>query len=565
VGGRHRAEHHSDYPYAAFSAYAQQVYQTTAALWVQAHRVDLEDGWHIDADIGLLRDGRLFVRVYRGARVVFLRVLPDGAVAPVETRVLIGRWQDSELAARYAEFFWAPPSCIGLILHLASDTVPTEKIATFALPAATAGDQQQQQQISLVSVQTVREKPPYRPDLSVTYALHPVVHTGPEFPPYVKIEPAVYQCEGASRVRMALDGRVAVHANQDLAARDGKFGNSFTVVVDLSNPSDEDISIVRVSGEVKLGTAFVPAAGAYVGVPDRRGGHYFPEDGCLPIRLEKRGAVKIAVAVRVVVAGEPGTDNHTRQRAHASLPQPLKVRIVLEDAVGQTVSLVAEQVNPPLSLVTREERERELKCRALGFFHCDDLKALQRHYVMFYLAPSGQLVCRRAGTYASLDDDFFEAVAYKAKKAGQAEVPLDVIKDSETQLTALVDQKCGIVYALRVKLTTATGTTEGDFKLPDFHAARSVVVVQTDVKEVHPGVDIAASYRALVASGSNRVSIALCDSVDSDYDSYDYAPEIEGKVVLKAPTKPGTYEFRFTPEDKTSMVLAKSSPFIVVQ
>lgn len=362
---KHRSEHHQDFPYSEFGSFVQSTWKEIAQKWITESRRDFEDGWLINGDVAALKGGRLMLSVFRGAKCAMLRVIKPIDVeeqmtqcAAEKKRVVIARWTDPEVAGRFIEFAWVPAHGISMVYHLASDPVPTERVATFEV---------EKESLKLESLQTISEKPKYRFDSTATYALNPATHVGPEFPPYVPIETKTYECEGGSRLRMAQDGKTA--ANQDMGSREGKFGNYFITVVDLTNPSDEEISVVKARAEVKLGSAFVPADGVFLGIPDSRRGHYFPEDGIFPVRLEKRGAVKIAISVKVLVQGEPGRDNQTRARAHASLPQPLKVRMILEDVLGKTVSLVAEarsggQGGEGQGLETRHHRVAAVRRRA---------------------------------------------------------------------------------------------------------------------------------------------------------------------------------------------------------
>jgi len=573
-GGRHRAKHHTDYPYAAFFAWAQQMREQIAGHWLRVSRVDFEDDCCKTADAGALKDGRLYLRVFRGTALRFFTVLErsdvvagvERARAAADRRAVIYRWTDTQTPQCYTEFYYCwsaelASAALGVVFKLASDTVCTEKLALLDTAATP---------IALLGTRTLSDKAPYAyPTQAQLDDAHPhffreEVRTGPEIPAHVAIEPTVYSCEGDSAMRMVANS--SPEASQDTWARDGKFGQYVVTVVTVTNPTDSETSIAKLTAEFKLGAAFSAAEKTFLGVPNGRGGHYFPENGFETVHLRPHDAVTLSLSAMIKVEGKPGDRNETRFRAAPSLPQPLKVRYTLHDASGKTVSLVVEQVNKALDLPSKQSCEASWKCDVLGWMTCDDLEDFTRSFVAFYVDGCGVLTVRTDGCYYGLTSSTLELAVYRARKANVSEYPLETLK-TNTTLVALVDIAQGFVWGFRVLIKTATGTTESTFPFPDMARILSQFQLRLEppVEAVKPGAQVTAAWSMLRANRDARV--LLCDATVEDDSSamvsYRDVTEKQGTVQLTAPTKEGTYNLRLIAQSKYES-LACSANFKVV-
>lgn len=584
-GGRHRSAHHTDYPYAGFFEWAARTQQLIAARWLNVSRQDFADGYVKSASVGVLKDGRLFLRCFRGTGMRFFAVLERADVVAgaraaggaSKRTTAIHRWVDTATPDSFVEFFWDAndvadgAACVGVTLKLGSDAVPTVRRVRFSVSADAAAEAA----FKMLDVQTLSDRPGYAFPTEEQVAAcrahfgKAPVRTGPEIAPDVAHEKTVYPCEGDSVLRMEQAAGREPEANQSMWARDGKFEQYVIAVVTVTNPTDQEVAIASVSAEYKLGAAFTPAEKTFLGVPNARGGHFFPEGGFETMRLKPHDAATVSLSAMVHVEGEPGNRNETRWRAAPGLPQPLKVRYVLHDADGKAVSLVVEQTNKPLQLATKESQQESWKREIVGWFACDDVSRLERAYVAFYLDGRGDLVVRFPGRYFFLTEGTLAYTVYRARKANTAEFEMEDIKSDGASINALVDIAGGFVWGFRVLIKTKTSSLEDTFSFPDMAAVRaqfSVAVVEPAAKgeAVKPGAQFTASWSMLCGNCDGR--ILLCNAeLEDDSDaqvSYKDIKEKQGTVQIAAPTKPGTYNLRLIAQS-TYESLARSATFVV--
>jgi len=160
-----------------------------------------------------------------------------------------------------------------------------------------------------------------------------IVRQGPQINDQTElIIPKNYSCEGDSLIRL-LNQSTEIQANQDLFSRNGSFFNSFTLSRFIfHNTSSESISILQLSSEYQdLNNQWIPCQIKTSLVDDL-------------IQIDPNKLVLCSITIQIKLEGEPGVDNQHRFRAHRLLPQPLRIKISIEDTQMKHSSLIIEQV-----------------------------------------------------------------------------------------------------------------------------------------------------------------------------------------------------------------------------
>ncbi len=141
-----------------------------------------------------------------------------------------------------------------------------------------------------------------------------------------------YSSEGDSVIRL-LNQSTEIQANQDLFSRNGSFLNSFTFSRFIfQNTSSESISILQLSSEYQDQNKQWISCQIKTNLVDDL------------IQLDPNKLVVCSITIQIKLQGEPGIDNQHRFRAHRLLPQPLLLKISIEDTQMKHSSLIIEQV-----------------------------------------------------------------------------------------------------------------------------------------------------------------------------------------------------------------------------
>jgi hypothetical protein len=102
--------------------------------------------------------------------------------------------------------------------------------------------------------------------------------------------------------------------------------------------------------------------------------------------------------------GDPGIMDTIQERMHKSLPQPLKLKIVVTDNFGKQCSLIVEQLNKPLELITRKtylkNKQSEI-IEFLAFVYADNLENDERMYVAMYINKDDKLVITKYNIHST--------------------------------------------------------------------------------------------------------------------------------------------------------------------
>ncbi|CAF1453611.1 unnamed protein product [Adineta ricciae] len=102
----------------------------------------------------------------------------------------------------------------------------------------------------------------------------------------------------------------------------------------------------------------------------------------LLINIEPNKLLSYSIKGEILTRGTAGRCKEARTRTNTALPQPLRIKIVIEDNYGKQCSLIIEPLNKTLDLLTFEKFQtirRDMK-NLLAFIYVDDCKSDDRIY-----------------------------------------------------------------------------------------------------------------------------------------------------------------------------------------
>ncbi|CAF2127578.1 unnamed protein product [Rotaria magnacalcarata] len=192
------------------------------------------------------------------------------------------------------------------------------------------------------------------------------------------------------------------------------------------------------------------------------------------INIEPDKLFSFTIRGSISIRDEAGRDNQARQRIHKSLPQPFKLKIVINDSVGKQCSLVVEHLNKPLDLITRESFRKSYQSsisELVGFTYADDCETDERIYMAIYINTENQVVVKTGGTYTyTFTRQGIRTMEFTAKQNQTPEVDLDYIRQRnsrhDSRAFALFDPETYMLYAFRLEVSTVTSKTEETILIP---------------------------------------------------------------------------------------------------
>ena len=170
--------------------------------------------------------------------------------------------------------------------------------------------------------------------ISSSFLIPATIRQGPQIDDQMKlIIPKRYSSEGDSCIHL-LNQSTEIQVNQDLYSKNGLFFNSFVLSrLIFHNTSDQPISIVQLSSE------YEDQKSQWISCPIKTN---LSED---IITVEPNKPKACSITIRLQLEGEPDVDTERRSHAHRLLPQPLRLKISLEDTRMKNRSLIIEQVH----------------------------------------------------------------------------------------------------------------------------------------------------------------------------------------------------------------------------
>ncbi|CAF1107640.1 unnamed protein product [Rotaria sordida] len=300
-----------------------------------------------------------------------------------------------------------------------------------------------------------------------------------------------HECEGESLIRMACGNTNTVNTNQDTCASENKTFHQYFVITHIifskkptilpeilqqkrSTPIEKPVSVasLTVFYQIHDGSWRECQDVAIAPIAIRNEEPKWLTDSIINIEPDK--LFSFCIKANILIKGEPGGDNYSRARIHKSLPQPFKLKIVANDNFGKQCSLVVEQLNKPLHLITHEsflKNNQSSINELIAFVYADDCDVDQRIFMALYLNKENELVIKNPSAYSNMfGRKALRTMEYEAKQNQTTEVHLDRMhhqyRGLETKAFILFDPETYLSYAIRFELSTNTSKTEETILIP---------------------------------------------------------------------------------------------------
>ena len=300
-----------------------------------------------------------------------------------------------------------------------------------------------------------------------------------------------HECEGESSIRMACGNTNTVNTNQNLRSGDENTFRQYFVITHIifskkplvlpeilqqkrSAPADKPVSVASLTVFYQLhdGGWHECQDIAIAPIAVRNEEPKWLTD-CI-INIEPDKLISFSIRGSISVKGESGRDNQTRSRVHKSLPQPLKLKMIVTDNFGRQCSLVIEQLNKPLNLTTREsflKNNQSSINEFLAFVYVDDCETDERIHMAMYLDKENALMIRNPNNFGTIfQRTALRTMEYNAKRNQTTEVHLEQIhyqyNANEGKAIALYDPETYMLYAIRFELATKTSKIEETVAIP---------------------------------------------------------------------------------------------------
>ncbi|UJR29810.1 hypothetical protein I4U23_017354 [Adineta vaga] len=300
-----------------------------------------------------------------------------------------------------------------------------------------------------------------------------IIHEGPQINDDIPtVTPQIHSNEGDSFIHL-INQSSEIECNQDLYARNGQFFNSFTLsrLIFHNTNTEHAISILKLSAEYEQ-------ISSEDGSKEWKSCQIKQNNNDEIINLDPNKLFLCSLTIQIQITGTPGIDNQHRLRAHPLLPQPLRIRIQIEDTQMKHSNLLIEQINQPLNLPTLEKLIDKLHLSSstiLGFVSTDDCSIEIRYFVLIYSINDDEknsfikftfgcdLSCFRSPTW---DKQFIKTLQKRAKKEHRFELIVhEDIFDSFIHCLALFNENFKL-HAIRITIKTKTSQTIQIIPLP---------------------------------------------------------------------------------------------------
>ena len=327
----------------------------------------------------------------------------------------------------------------------------------------------------------------------LTAKLPPSKRTGPQINLNLNETPksSKYECEGESSIRMACGNTNVIQTYQERnMSDDGKFGQFFVITHIIFSkkplvlpeilqqkraaPADKPVSITSLTMFYQSQDgAWRPCEDVAIApIAMRNEEPNWLTDPVINIEPDK--LLSFTIKGSIVVQGEPGASEEARARAHKTLPQPLKLKLVIADSFGKQCSLIVEYLNSPPELITRESFLKSTQSsilEILAFIYADDCETDERVCMAMFINKDHRLVLKTYGkNFMSYDRKALRLLEYNAKQNKSKELPLtqaDYQRYTQSNRAfALFDLETNMLYAIRLEVSTKTSKTEETVIVP---------------------------------------------------------------------------------------------------
>ena len=327
----------------------------------------------------------------------------------------------------------------------------------------------------------------------LTANIPPPKRTGPQINLNVNdnLKLSKHECEGESTIRMSVGNTNTVNTYQGSQSSDDKtiyqnfvithiiFSKKPVVLPEIlqqkrSAPADKPVSVANLTVFYQIHDGSWRECQDVVIAPIavRNEEPKWLTDSIINIQPDK--LVSFTIKGWIPAKGQVGYDNKARKRVHRSLPQPLKLKIVVTDNYARQCSLVVEQLNKPLELITHESFLKDNHSsinELLAFVYADDCENDGRIFMVIYLDKDNALLIKNPGSFSAIfQRTALRTMEYNAKRNGTTEVELEQMHyqywSDECKAFALFDPETYMIYAIRLELTTKTSRVEEIVPIP---------------------------------------------------------------------------------------------------
>ncbi|UJR08482.1 hypothetical protein I4U23_012749 [Adineta vaga] len=321
--------------------------------------------------------------------------------------------------------------------------------------------------------------------------LPPPKRSGPQIDPnsHQNVKITKHECEGESAVRMTYGNTNTVLTEHTESDTNDMFLQYFTITHIVfskrqtilpeilnqkrSQPIDKPITVANLAVFYQIHDgSWRECQDITIGLVSTRD----TETTWLPhliINIEPDKFLSFCIKGSILFKGICGNSNITRLRTHKKLPQPLKLKIVVTDNYDKQCSLIVEQLNKPLELVTKESLKPSLWYikDLLSFTYADDCDLDERYYVYMGINKENKIVIGWFNSSSSVfDRKKFLTMEFTAKQNKTTEIDLTDIayhqNSNEVKAKILLDPVTYITYALRIEISTSTSKVEETHIIP---------------------------------------------------------------------------------------------------
>jgi len=476
-------------------AFVLEVYPTIDfdSPWFVMKQHDPSDDKEKSIQIGLNNFARLYVRFWvdpdRNSIYLF-NFLDLMKINREQKKNLIGRLEDTEW---FLEAQWNYEKDLSIICKMkigAEDQIYSNKIHI-----QLNQKEKQIEQGEIISLsnetndqQTTRTEQQQKRLKELIANLPPPQRSGPQInirPPSANVKLSKYDCEGESSIRMAVGNTNTITIYQNNRQHNEEFFRQYFTISHIifskkaqilpeilqqkrSQPADKPVSVMNVAvlyqthDEAWHESQNVAIAPTTVRNEEPK---WLAES---IINIEPDKLVSFTISGSISVKGESGQDAQSRRRSHKSLPQPLRLKIVITDNFTRQCFLIVEQLNPPLNLITRQSFMKDNQSNIselIAFVTVDDCETDERLAAMMYFNREKALVIKNSDSrYQTFEQKTIRTMEFNARKARTAEVEFEFLsykyQFNACTITGLFDNESYSLYAVRFQLSTRTSKTD---------------------------------------------------------------------------------------------------------
>jgi len=236
----------------------------------------------------------------------------------------------------------------------------------------------------------------------------------------------------------------------------------------------EEIFITKVTTEYEKDGVWVSAETRH---GSRSGLWYYNWSRDPVLKIPADSSLELAICTVIKIQAN---QYEKARRAHHSLPQPLKIRVIMEGKDNKKSSIIVVQQNTPIELETANSfavNKKRAEGSHLHFTHCDDVDGEERLTAAIFHPENEDdkfkfisIYCQNNSHY--LNRSNLGQLAYKAHKEGKKEILIDSLTQkfekngSIIEAYGLVDLEAKYTYGIRFHLQTTSSSAVSYYAIP---------------------------------------------------------------------------------------------------